>query len=525
MSTWRVAFARMLLLGWVALMHSTACRAFDLGSMQRLIAEQQVGSVERMLELLPVSLRSHYALVYDSRSLQSASLSEPRVVLYGDDARLVVTFNGQDAQRGHDAVEVMQFDAASNRFEFREFLFPGTPSRPQRATVSQANPDRCLLCHGHPGRPVWDAHPDWPGVYGQRYRTPLTPIEAAGLRSFLQSQPQHPRYRWLLGVAAFAQAVDVHPNRLVRYDALVEESPNARLSDLLSQLNARAIAAELADTPGFASLGYALLGTLRKDCGSVAELWPASAPQDIERFEQETQQRQLAQQQLKQARAQRSAGLGPAPPGPEAETLTAFRYVVEAGLGRSTQEWTLALEKDSFDFSAPNPVRQELDRLLRADLARHDPALQPLAALRDVGAEQKYCRHLRKHSVQRTAADRRPAHRADSESMAMRSPSRTLQDCAQCHRGELGPLLPFDQPGELAALLPVGQYPRGTLLEETLFRLSPEAGNEHMPRGQDLRPEEREALTEHLRTLAGHATPRQPCAAPTSCDRPDSGTP
>src|SRR5256885_17060270 len=43
--------------------------------------------------------------VFESRSLQGASPENPRVILFGPDARFIVTFNGSPAQRGFRSEE------------------------------------------------------------------------------------------------------------------------------------------------------------------------------------------------------------------------------------------------------------------------------------------------------------------------------------------------------------------------------------------------------------------------------------
>jgi len=83
----------------------------------------------------------------------------------------------------------------------------------------------------------------------------------------------------------------------------------------------------------------------------------------------------------------------------------------------------------------------------------------------------------------------------------------SLSRCASCHRGDIGPSLPFADPQELAHRLPEVRYPRGSLLQEILFRLSPSAGIEHMPMGRDLQVGERDALVAYFRGLAGAAGP------------------
>ena len=158
---------------------------FGFDSLQQLIARQSINSVDGLIAALPEDLRSHYTLVFESRSLQEANFANPRAILFGSHATLILTYNGEPAERGYDAVETMEFDGSAQRFLFREIQFLGGS-----AHFSAANPPRCVACHGSPARPIWDTPPSWPGVYGQRYHAGLSGAERSGMAAFLARQPQ-----------------------------------------------------------------------------------------------------------------------------------------------------------------------------------------------------------------------------------------------------------------------------------------------------------------------------------------------
>jgi hypothetical protein len=169
---------------------------FAFESLSQVIAEQHVGSVEELIAALPEDLRAHYSLVFSSRSLQDASFEHPRAVLFGSSAQLILTFNGDPSQHGFEAVETMEFDSHANRFIFREITFSSDRTQPA-ARISGPNPARCVACHDHPARPIWDVPPAWPGIYGERYGAGLSSMALRGFRRFLAIQATHPRYRHL----------------------------------------------------------------------------------------------------------------------------------------------------------------------------------------------------------------------------------------------------------------------------------------------------------------------------------------
>src|SRR3984893_13294118 len=116
---------------------------FSFDSLSQVIAAQRVGSVEELLGVLPGALRTHSSFVFSSRSLQDASFEHPRAVLFGSNAQLILTFNGDPSQHGFEAVETMQFDAHADRFIFREITFSLDQTQPA-ARISEPNPARCV---------------------------------------------------------------------------------------------------------------------------------------------------------------------------------------------------------------------------------------------------------------------------------------------------------------------------------------------------------------------------------------------
>src|SRR5258708_2127 len=247
--------------------------AFD--SLSQVIAERHVGSVEELRAALPEDLRTHYALVFSSRSLQDASFEHPRAVLFGSNAQLILTFNGDPSQHGFEAVETMEFDAHANRFIFREITFSPDKTQPA-ARISDPNPARCVACHDHPARPIWDVPPAWPGVYGERYGAGLSSMELRGLRRFLAIQATHPRYRYLLGAAALADRDTYVSGSRATYNGGPGWPPTRRLSAQLATFNVRSILSELASQPGFASYLNVLLASAGSNCGAVADFYPPS---------------------------------------------------------------------------------------------------------------------------------------------------------------------------------------------------------------------------------------------------------
>ena len=506
---------------------------FNFASLQSLIRDQDIGSVEELIAALPAAQRNRYALVFESRSLQDASFDSPRAIVFGPDARFIVTFNGSPAQRGFRVVETMEFDDETKEFRLRELLFPERGAVVDRAVVSEVNPERCARCHGTPPRPVWDTFPLWPGAYGERYRTNLSPRERAGLSVFLAQQATHPRYRQLLGATRLAEARTFRSSALTQYAGIPEEPPNAELAINLSRLQSQSIARQMVLQPAFDAYRYVLLGLADDACGRLADFYPdalwRTQRQAFERFAKATAVANTRQAQLKAVRAATTGGSAVAAAVPtNANALLQLRFVAEAALGITTQNWTLALEKGTYDFTMPPLSTEPLREALLAEVAGRDAAIRDLSFYSTSSDGDRYCSSLKRLSraaltqsnerAQAVVAVNSAAPPAEagglSTGLAAATTARSaetvarpaaLQLCVSCHETGIAPLLPLSNPTQLTQQLRVRRSAHGALIDEIRFRLSPEAGAQHMPLGLNLSDAERESLESYFAALAAAA--------------------
>lgn len=125
------------------------------------------------------SFFDNYVVAYDSRSLHGSSFENPRAIAFSDDAKTILTFNGDQNQNGYERLEIMCFNDRKKTFEFRDIAFPREAinaeelqdipesMRNEPFVISPINghPDRdCRMCHGDPPRPNWDTYNLWPGI-------------------------------------------------------------------------------------------------------------------------------------------------------------------------------------------------------------------------------------------------------------------------------------------------------------------------------------------------------------------------
>jgi len=189
----------------------------------------------------------------------------------------------------------------------------------------------------------------------------------------------------------------------------------------------------------------------------------------------------------------------------EVNALNRFRFVVEFGLGIGTENWTLALEKHTFDFTTLHSATVDMEPFVLSEVSAIDPLVVDLRNFHLL--DGKYCDYLRRKSIQAIDASGWKAKAIASESPGKSRKNATrnteiLQKCVGCHQSGVGPFLPFGRKEELSELLRTKPYPRGFLIDEIMYRLSPEAGAGRMPLSMNITDEERNDLVTYFRELA-----------------------
>lgn len=332
--------------------------AFTEARLEALLARnpatgRPVDSVRELVPLLPRDLRQNFTLVYDSRSPfhDGITPTHPRVVMFTDDARLILTFTGDAGKPGYDLLETMAFDDASARFRLHAYLMPAAARTGWKPAADAAN---CGGCHGKDARPIFDSYPLWPGFYGSVLDTffndRLGRKELAGYRAFRAGPAREGVYQNL----AFRPGSPVTPfldPKHIRHDTVELDPkafpfvPDARLGMALTELNRKRIYRKLAAAPGFAGQEKALLAELLECRGAVR---PTHAAE------------RAIQARLEQENALRMKRLGARSTDRYAATyrMEELKFVREltevddvarrAGANRS--DWSMALEPGSLSY-------------------------------------------------------------------------------------------------------------------------------------------------------------------------------
>lgn len=298
----------------------------------------------------------HFTLMFASRSAQSAAPTHPRVISYGEDTKLILTFTcapgdcGGANPRGGGVVELVHWKEETKSFEFREIQFPegGLVDRPR---ISGANPAKCMHCHMGPDpRPNWESYSKWPGAYGgddDHLAGALIPGEnRALLKEFLSGAAMRPRYRHLEELARGYE----------RNIARDTREHNIDLTNGLQRLNLRRMADRLIRSPHYESIKFAISKTA---------------------FTSETMEAQLTFAGLRdlarEAKACLNPSRSPAPPPTHPSHVTHIARLFYA-LGVNTLPWFMSFHPTlrSEMVSALNTDIEFWDQLVELDPSARD---------------------------------------------------------------------------------------------------------------------------------------------------------
>ncbi len=362
-----------------------------------------VDSVAELVPLLPEELRRNFTFVYDSRSPFKAAITpqKPRVILFTDDARLVLTFIGDETQPGADLLETMSFDDAQAKFAFNAYLLPAAERRAWRPSATEAN---CGRCHGADPRPIYDSYPLWPGYYGAVLdtfpRDRLGEKERRNYAEFTANAAKTGVYKDLIRPTGTPVSPFLDPklfkDTTIELDpALFPYLPNARLGIALTELNRARIYRKLAASPGFA-------GNEKKMLALLLECRPGDRPSvaDMHAIEGELRAENAARL--------RRLGLVARDPRRDRNDMQELKFVRElteidmvarmAGVDRS--DWSMALERGSLAFfdgvlsgisnGKSYYLKEDLIYELLSHLAAREPAFARYFYAANVFAEQGY---------------------------------------------------------------------------------------------------------------------------------------
>lgn len=325
--------------------------------LQRLIQTLPQNNLASLIASLPESFRENYVLMHHSRSAQRATPLKPRVIMFGNTAKLMMSYS--DFKKGEsgecETLETIEFSDKENRFTMREVKFCNG-----QVEYSQDNPASCLFCHqsrdrqisGNDPRPNWEPYNLWPQTYQPDSDSLFNLFEkTGGTEEDLFDNPILKSYdRMVLKFSRdikerYQEFVDANRNNPL-YSQLQPIDPtgnfqSAELTNRISQLNMRRIARITQDSQ-FDSIRPLLLGpAVIKDCIEDQELeisqdqWNQLAYYAWDKLKYKPLYLDIVDQSIKSA-------------SPE-QTYPLFRFLPEArtywtlfstAIGADTEDWS-----------------------------------------------------------------------------------------------------------------------------------------------------------------------------------------
>ncbi len=149
-----------------------------------------VTNVRDLLSDMPDSMRENYVLMEQTRSRHLADLRDPRLIMFGLDARFLMAVGGVEEDPLREIVEMAELDEETGQWIYRLIDFETSPP-----TLS-ADDLACQGCHGSPTRPIWGNYPDWPGAFGED-ENHLTGDQSAMLDQLAENPELSDRYHHL----------------------------------------------------------------------------------------------------------------------------------------------------------------------------------------------------------------------------------------------------------------------------------------------------------------------------------------
>lgn len=154
------------------------------------VIDNDVTNVHDLLGDMPASMRESYVLMEDTRSRHLSDLEHPRLIMYGLDARFMLSAGGVEEDPLYEVIEMAELDSTTGQWIFRQLDFQQDPP------ALSSNDAACIGCHGDPVRPIWGNYPDWPGAYGAN-ENDLTSGQVTVMLDLLANQDQTARYHHL----------------------------------------------------------------------------------------------------------------------------------------------------------------------------------------------------------------------------------------------------------------------------------------------------------------------------------------
>ncbi len=534
----------------------------DFAKLSEIIEHNSIRSVDELIKKLPEEYLKYYTFLYDSHSLQPASPSFPRTVVYGPDARFMMSFSGDPNHSAYQTIETIELDEKDYKFHFRHVEFDPTGKTKPKIVNS---PPICNSCHGKDPQPIWDAYPMWRGAYGSRSANKFDRIaqgtpESKFYESFLKNQRCHGRYRLFPLMEETARLKKKRKQKegvvTITKNGAVSD-PTAFLSEQLGEIMLRRAAKEIKAHPNFEKIKPALVfaalcerhipmfekvGTADANGKNITviqdnsygyisslDYLPREHAEKMSQFLEEykrfvkeegdyrikelsfynkqSDKKQQDGYEIDEADGDRNFPLS----YPEYKATWIYLYGL---MGLDPRKWTMSFDHGALTLEEGGPpAYSRLGYLLFHD----DPSVQALYG--DTNqfsgpgnsfrfSSKETCELLKEQSkaalnnftaTGNPFAILKPKERSRAEGVLPPSVPKAIFRCLECHGLDgIAPAIPLEKPEQLSLLLNSPLHSGKPTLGKDLI-FQIESGN--MPRGSKLTLSEKQAILEYLRKL------------------------
>ena len=356
----------------------SALQAQDLDYLQlkSLIRDNNIRSIDQLLETLPLEYKKHYTFIYESRSRQRKQITpaHPRVLVTGPTAQLVLGFtkSPDDVPKGlgSNILEVMEWLPEQKRFRFFEIDFSTGAVPLEKDPVF--NPPHCVNCHDRQSpAPIWDPYNTWAGVYGSLSRLGCDLIvkgtpEWRFYQIFKTENRQQGRYQHL---PEEIRAKDCPYDETEDGDFTVgnaaNSDPNSLLTRLLMEKSLQRAAQYIYESPKYPAFKYLLrlaesgsFQNIREIQLALPEPWKSELPPFIETVKTLHKQQFESRVQIFNKANSPSKKIPERAPGDfqsenGLEHVGAFAFVMKL-MEIPMYSITMAFSNGTYDFSSPD---------------------------------------------------------------------------------------------------------------------------------------------------------------------------
>jgi hypothetical protein len=356
------------------------------------LQQPSVYTVDDFLGVLPGDWLGRANFIHAPESeTQGGSYEYPRTVISTANADLILTFNGNPADRGFDRIELLRFDEFNSRSSSAEIIFPADRAGGNQSGLRPfivENPPSCLRCHTterfNPGgiargdtevMPLMDPYPFWPGWYGSYHD--LAPWghteERWQLERFSSSLSSLPRYRHLLLAGPITTYIET-------------KRRNTDFNSVLFEQNSKRMARRLGELPEFERYKYAIFGALLD--APIAQSFLPSLPFATRSYFQTLSDTMAGARATARRLEERHLQLEHRSivnnrsydqfhdPRTQMQVRRAakLRHLVENRMGHSMRGWSLSIRPD-FVFDEGGVYLDTTLKYLAAETAKSDPEI------------------------------------------------------------------------------------------------------------------------------------------------------